>query len=148
MEDSVSDRFFVLKDFSENLLLQGTRCSRFPFWQVCGAFYPCRHLMFWALQCLQKECNHNPCNWSNIALIVRFEILREEEHDLLETAKAYVLCSGDVIKTAELLFCHKNTVRYRLAKIQEVIDPANKDKDFYESLSIAIRIYILTQFKK
>lgn len=75
-------------------------------------------------------------------------ILKEEEHDLLETAKAYVLCSGDVIKTAELLFCHKNTVRYRLAKIQEVIDPANKDKDFYESLSIAIRIYILTQFKK
>ena len=83
MADSVSDRFSVLKDHAEKLLLQETKYNSCLFWQAFGAFYPCRHLMFWALQCLQKECNHNPCNWSNIALIVRFELLREDEHDLI-----------------------------------------------------------------
>ena len=47
MVDSVSDRFSVLKDHEEKLLLQGTRCNRFPFWQVFGAFCPCRHLRLW-----------------------------------------------------------------------------------------------------
>ena len=60
----------------------------------------------------------------------------------------YIMCSGDVVKTADRLFCHKNTVRYRLAKIQEMVDPKSNDKAFYESLSIAIRIYMLTKFNR
>lgn len=73
-------------------------------------------------------------------------ILKEEHGDLLNTARAYVLCGGDVLKTAERLFCHKNTVRYRLGKIQELVDPHSNDKEFYESLSIAMRIYMLSKF--
>lgn len=75
-------------------------------------------------------------------------ILNPKEKELLNTAKAYIICSGDVVKTAEQLFCHKNTVRYRLAKIQEMVDPQSNDKAFYESLSIAIRIYMLTKFNQ
>ncbi len=75
-------------------------------------------------------------------------VLKPEERELLHTATAYVFCSGDVVKTAERLFCHKNTVRYRLAKIQEMVDPKSNDKAFYESLSIAIRIYMLTKFNR
>ena len=75
-------------------------------------------------------------------------ILKPEESELLHTATAYIMCSGDVVKTADRLFCHKNTVRYRLAKIQEMVDPKSNDKAFYESLSIAIRIYMLTKFNR
>ena len=52
------------------------------------------------------------------------------------------------MKTAEALFCHKNTVRYRMSKIQELIDPKSNDKTFYESLSIALRIYMLSKFNR
>ena len=75
-------------------------------------------------------------------------ILTEEHRELFHTAKAYILCCGDVMETAEQLFCHKNTVRYRLTKIQEMLDPAANDKAFYESLSIAVRIYLLTKFNR
>lgn len=56
------------------------------------------------------------------------------------------MCDGDVVKTAEELFCHKNTIRYRMGKIQELIDPKSSDKSFYETLSIAVRIYMLRDF--
>lgn len=44
------------------------------------------------------------------------------------------------------LFCHKNTVRYRLSKLHEILDPYSNDKEFHENLSIAVRIYMLSQF--
>lgn len=75
-------------------------------------------------------------------------LMLEEHEELFNTAKTYVLCSGDVMKTAEALFCHKNTVRYRMSKIQELIDPKSNDKTFYESLSIALRIYMLSKFNR
>ena len=75
-------------------------------------------------------------------------LLEKEHAELLDTAKAYVMCCGDVAKTAERLFVHKNTVRYRLAKVQELVDPKSNDKEFYESLSIAIRIYMMTKFNR
>ena len=75
-------------------------------------------------------------------------LLKEEHRELFSTAKAYIMCSGDVMETAEQLFCHKNTVRYRLGRIQEMLDPGANDKSFYESLSIAVRIYLLTKFNR
>jgi len=75
-------------------------------------------------------------------------LMQEEHAELLNTARAYIMCSGDVVKTAERLFCHKNTVRYRLSKIQELVDPHSNDKEFYESLSIALRIHMLTRFNR
>lgn len=73
-------------------------------------------------------------------------LMSTEHVDLFKTAKAYVMCDGDVVKTAEELFCHKNTIRYRMGKIQELIDPKSSDKSFYETLSIAVRIYMLRDF--
>ena len=80
MAGSVSDRFSVLKDHAEKLLLQGTRYNSFPFWQVFGAFCPCRHLRFLVWLCLPKGCNRNPYNWNNIALNVHFEASQEDGH--------------------------------------------------------------------
>ena len=80
MAGSVSDKFSVLKDHAEKLLLQGTRYNSFPFWQVFGAFCPCRHLRFLVWQCLPKECSRNPYNWNTIALNVHFEASQEAGH--------------------------------------------------------------------
>lgn len=72
--------------------------------------------------------------------------LLHNNDDLLKTARVYILCRGDLDKTAETLFCHKNTIRYRLSKIHELLDPKSNEKEFNENLSIAIRIYLLHQF--
>ena len=72
--------------------------------------------------------------------------LCEGKEELLDTACAYILSRGDLDETSAKMFCHKNTIRYRLAKLHEVLDPNSNDKEFHENLSIAIRIYMMTQF--
>ena len=51
-------------------------------------------------------------------------------------------------KTAERLFCHKNTIRYRISKLQEKLDPEADEKAFFLNLSAAIKIYLLLNEKK
>ncbi len=72
-------------------------------------------------------------------------LFEEEEKDgeLMHTAIEYVLAKGDAVKTAERLFCHKNTIRYRIGKLQEKLDPDSNEKEFYQNLAIAVKIYLL-----
>lgn len=72
--------------------------------------------------------------------------LGDKSEELLETACAYVLARGDIDETAEKLFCHKNTIRYRLSRLHELLDPLSNNWEFQENLSIAIRIHLLSQF--
>ncbi|MBR4020389.1 MAG: PucR family transcriptional regulator [Firmicutes bacterium] len=67
----------------------------------------------------------------------------EKEQELLHTAIEYILVKGDSQKTADRLFCHKNTIRYRLSKLQEKLDPAVNEREFYQNLAMAIKIYLL-----
>ena len=67
----------------------------------------------------------------------------DKDSDLLQTAIEYVLAKGDTIKAAERLFCHKNTIRYRIGKLQEKVDPYSNEKEFYQNLAAAIKIYLL-----
>lgn len=62
---------------------------------------------------------------------------------LLETIKAFVLNHGDYKNTAEALFQHKNTVRYRVNKGKELLDLDESYGSFYEQVSLAIRIKII-----
>lgn len=68
-------------------------------------------------------------------------ILDQEEH--LKTAIHYVMSGGDVNETADRLNCHKNTVRYRINRLHELLDREATDMVFYETLSTAIKIYLL-----
>lgn len=72
-------------------------------------------------------------------------LFTEEEKDgeLLRTAVEYIQAKGDAAKTAERLFCHKNTIRYRIGKLQEKLDPGSEEKEFYLNLATAIKIYLL-----
>ncbi|WP_432403761.1 PucR family transcriptional regulator [Wukongibacter sp. M2B1] len=58
--------------------------------------------------------------------------------DILNTVLMYIKCDNDIIKTSEKLFVHKNTIRYRLKKIETIID--NSNNDCMEQLSTSIRI--------
>lgn len=72
-------------------------------------------------------------------------LFEEEDKDgeLLKTAVTYVLSKGDMNITAKKMFCHKNTIRYRIGKLQEKLDPNSEEKEFYQNLSAAVKIFLL-----
>lgn len=54
------------------------------------------------------------------AMLAGFDDLDERERDILfSTFRAWVACDGSVNAAAEQLFCHPNTVRHRLKRIEE-----------------------------
>lgn len=49
--------------------------------------------------------------------------LPEADRDvLIETLRAWIEAGGSTTKTATALFCHPNTVRYRLRRVEELVD--------------------------
>jgi len=72
---------------------------------------------------------------------------RNTESQLLKTAQGYIAMNGELKKTADQLFQHVNTVRYRINKIKELLCFNNDDPNFYEELFIAIKVYELQQSK-
>jgi len=66
---------------------------------------------------------------------------RQKGTSLLNTAVAYVENDGDIGKTAESLYQHQNTIRYRLNKIKEILDMKGVNGSFYEKISIAVKIH-------
>lgn len=70
--------------------------------------------------------------------------MRNMSKEQLETAIVFVKCNGSFDKAAEKLICHRNTVRYRINKIHERTDPDKSEFQFYENLSSAIKIYLIS----
>jgi len=71
-----------------------------------------------------------------------FDLDKEAGDEFFGTAVAYVKAGGDVGRTSELTYCHKNTVRYRLRKIQEKFELEYSDKEFYQELSFAVKAFL------
>ena len=55
--------------------------------------------------------------------------------NLLETLRVYVQNEGRIAQTAQALFLHVNTVRYRLDKLKELLGP----EDFFVQAYIFIK---------
>jgi hypothetical protein len=68
---------------------------------------------------------------------------KHNETELLKTAVKYVENNGDIKATADELFQHGNTVRYRIDKINKIFSEHCKSEHFYEELAVAVRIYTL-----
>lgn len=66
----------------------------------------------------------------------------ETKGNLLETAIGYVLNDGDLQKTADSMIQHKNTIRYRLKNISNIIGINVFETKNYEIFSMAVRIFI------
>lgn len=65
------------------------------------------------------------------------------QSDLLETAIMYVNSDGDIKLTADRLFQHQNTIRYRIRKIKSLIDFTELTGMQYETLALAVHIFEL-----
>ena len=61
------------------------------------------------------------------------------QSELMTTAVTYIDKGGDLKQTAEALFLHINTVRYRMSKISELIGDALSEYDLYATLLMAIK---------
>ncbi|MCK4258227.1 MAG: PucR family transcriptional regulator [Halanaerobiales bacterium] len=68
---------------------------------------------------------------------------RKNDTELLKTAMIYIENNGDIKATAEELFQHSNTTRYRIDKIYKILSKDYDIEHFYEELAIAIRIHNL-----
>lgn len=65
---------------------------------------------------------------------------KEQDGQLLETLRTYFQCNGDLTITAQKLFIHINTLRYRLKKISELLAMDLNKLNVQFSLDTALRI--------
>ncbi len=65
--------------------------------------------------------------------------------NLFETMQLYVEEHGEVSAVASRLFQHPNTIRYRLRKVRELLEPVFGTEDFYEQLFITMRLGLYQQ---
>lgn len=63
--------------------------------------------------------------------------------DLMETSITYIIKKGNIKEVAVAQFCHPNTIRYRMAKIRQLVAPIDNDYVFYERLAAAVKLYLL-----
>ena len=71
-------------------------------------------------------------------------ILDNEEY--LQTAIAFVRAEGNYEIAAQYLNYHKNTLRYRLSKIQTWLAPDQSYNYFYQNLSLTIKILLINRY--
>ena len=82
---------------------------------------------------------------SFLAPLLEGEHGEEDRALLMETAVAYVRAYGNLNEAAERLYCHKNTVRYRLRRIHEILAPTVSEEDFLECLNLAVLVLTLSR---
>jgi sugar diacid utilization regulator len=67
---------------------------------------------------------------------------------LISTLKEYLNSNGNLTQTAEACYAHVNTIRYRLTKIQQLLDCDLKDHATMFELQLALNLYLLQQTDK
>lgn len=67
--------------------------------------------------------------------------------ELMKTAVVYILSGGDIKATAERLFQHGNTIRYRMDRVRQIVmgEGVNDSSylNFYEVLATAVRLHLI-----
>lgn len=58
--------------------------------------------------------------------------------ELMQTAEIYVQYQGDLQKTSEVLHIHKNTVRYRISRLKELLSKNHETSYFDEQLTLMV----------
>lgn len=65
--------------------------------------------------------------------------------ELLSTSIDYVKSGGNIKETAKSVNLHENTVRYRIGKLKDILGVKNSEFEFYEQLSLGIKLYMIYQ---
>ncbi|MBO8127170.1 MAG: helix-turn-helix domain-containing protein [Firmicutes bacterium] len=81
----------------------------------------------------------------NIAPLLEYD--RKNKADFLRTLERYLETNGSVRETAEDLFIHRNTLNYRLRRIEEILGQDLSDSETRLKLLLALRIRRITQAK-
>lgn len=76
---------------------------------------------------------------STIAVLEKYD--KENDSELLETLNQLILCMGVKTKAAEKLFLHRNTLMYRIKKIEYLTGYDLSNKDDLLSLAVAMKFY-------
>ena len=116
--------------------------------------------------CAQEYARRRECSWISFDRLGIYQILMpyyrdnwmrqysrrllgrirqfddQYEGELFKTIQSYVTYGGDVTRVAEELHLHKNTVRYRVNKVKELLDMEG-EVSFNEQMMIAYKIYEL-----
>ncbi|SDK91671.1 PucR family transcriptional regulator [Natronincola ferrireducens] len=66
--------------------------------------------------------------------------------DLFHTAIHFIDNDGDYKKTANSLFQHENTIRYRITRMKQILHMEDKNIEFYMQLSIGVKIHKLINY--
>ena len=64
----------------------------------------------------------------------------EYDGELRRTLEAYLGCQSDITETARIMLVHRNTVKYRIEKLQGMLDGSLADPDFSLRLRLALHI--------
>ena len=62
---------------------------------------------------------------------------------LVPTLEAYLKNNGNITSTAQNLFVHYNTVKYRLEQIEELLEITLKDAEVRFNLQVALKVHQL-----
>jgi len=68
---------------------------------------------------------------------------RRKNTDLLDTLETYLECAGNLTKTSERLFVHRNTLIQRLDRLQSLCDIDLQERSNWLTLQVAIKVYKL-----
>lgn len=80
-----------------------------------------------------------------ISLIDSYD--RRKNTDLLDTLETYLECAGNLTKTSERLFVHRNTLIQRLERLQSLCEIDIQERANWLTLQVAIKVYKLRQGK-
>ena len=70
---------------------------------------------------------------------------REHNADLLHTLRVYFRCNGNTIEAARQLFLHRNSLQYRLERIEGLLQCDLKDPQTRLALNLAVEMAELLQ---
>ncbi|HZR42364.1 MAG TPA: GAF domain-containing protein [Ktedonobacteraceae bacterium] len=68
---------------------------------------------------------------------------RRKNTDLLDTLETYLECAGNLTKTSDRLFVHRNTLIQRLERLQSLCDIDLGERSNWLTLQVAIKVYKL-----
>lgn len=66
---------------------------------------------------------------------------QDKKGELLSTMIAFAKNDGDIKKTAQNLFQHENTIRYRLGKVKKLLNADDDNLKFFENLAVTYKVY-------
>ncbi len=76
------------------------------------------------------------------------ELPAVERDRLLQTLECWFASAGSTAGAAELLYCHRNTVRYRLHRLEELTGRSLKDPRASADLAVALHALPLLSFER